>query len=215
MSATKTSGNYNNIPAYVFCRWFRDNLNFTILDIGCSDGENALNSKWGAIFDMVDQRGNYRGLDIEPLIEPLLYGIRNINVLEYYTARKFDLILMLQVLEHIEEGNWAQLLQRLMLMLKDGGSLVVSMPYQEEDVGDTKDGHHVFGIDEAKVLTYLPSAKIKYWEPTFTQWLDSPPRPRWMWLFVLLKRLLTKKGRERFKRQRSGRYHIIAIVTTQ
>jgi 2-polyprenyl-3-methyl-5-hydroxy-6-metoxy-1,4-benzoquinol methylase len=93
-----------------------------ILDIGCGDG---------LLFDQLSRFGEVWGIEPDTkLVSPDNPWRSHIELApfspDYQTDRRFDLILMLDVLEHLPED--AKCLQRVFELLRPGGLCVVTVP---------------------------------------------------------------------------------------
>jgi 2-polyprenyl-3-methyl-5-hydroxy-6-metoxy-1,4-benzoquinol methylase len=94
----------------------------TIFDIGCAGGVS---------FDDLSQYGKVYGLEPDPILVDACPQWRERIELtgfgpDYAPARQYDLVLMLDVLEHIEDDTAA--LGRLQHILKPGGRAILTVP---------------------------------------------------------------------------------------
>ncbi len=112
--------------------------------------------------------GNYLGIDIEPRPGPL--NVIQANIWGYDLRQKFDTILIISVLEHIELCDWDGIIKKLMDSLNPGGYLIAAVPYKQKlrdyvystDYNVSRDQlHTIFGIDRKVMLRYFPHAQIK------------------------------------------------------
>lgn len=120
-------------------RWFKNNNliweNSSILDVGCWDGD-FLNY-------FPDYVKKY-GVDIDKnIIKESLKKNKKLNLFygdfEYFkTKKKFDIISILHVLEHLR--NPIKVLKNLRNLLKDSGKLVVEVPVLENQKTNSIDG---------------------------------------------------------------------------
>ena len=89
-----------------------------ILDVGCADG---------VYFDHFGQYGQVSGLEPDDAIysgeNPKVF---NLTLNDYQTRELFDVILMLDVLEHIEDDQGS--IDKIHSMLSAGGSLILTVP---------------------------------------------------------------------------------------
>lgn len=93
-----------------------------LLDIGCAGG---------LAFDELSRFGDVYGLEPDPrLVDSCPQWRDRIEMAafgrDYRTERKYDLVLMLDVLEHIEDDRGA--LDNLINLLKPGGHLILTVP---------------------------------------------------------------------------------------
>ncbi|KKN83060.1 hypothetical protein LCGC14_0303260 [marine sediment metagenome] len=147
---------YNTIP--------KERVYGKILDIGCSDGIAQINSRHGEYF----KSENYLGL--EPASERAEHAIHmGLNVLlttidNYDMAQKFDLIIMNEVIAHIDYEEWAELFKKLKSLLNKGGTICITTIANEkfQDAGNVHRYHHhvVMDITDDMILEHLPSATI-------------------------------------------------------
>jgi SAM-dependent methyltransferase len=109
-----------------------------ILDIGCAGGVS---------FDDLSRYGEVYGLEPSPIlvdtcpqwrgrIELIAFGP------DYSTSRQYDLVLMLDVLEHIEDDVAA--LRRVRHLLKPGGHAILTVPALQSlwSMHDVVNGHY-------------------------------------------------------------------------
>jgi 2-polyprenyl-3-methyl-5-hydroxy-6-metoxy-1,4-benzoquinol methylase len=103
-------------------RRFSPAEHLSILDVGCGDG---------LFFDRLAEFGDVQG--IEPagaLVDPLGKHRSRITIAPFDSGfrpgRKFDLILFLDVLEHL--NNPQQALQHALLLLAPGGVILITVP---------------------------------------------------------------------------------------
>jgi len=113
-------------------RLSRKNKLDRILDIGCGDG---------LFFDFLERFGAVNGIESDARIVTNPARSSQIEVLDfdgtYASDQRYDLILMLDVLEHIEHDREA--LQKVFELLKPGGMVVLTVPalmrlWSEHDV---------------------------------------------------------------------------------
>lgn len=103
-------------------RLFPDSRPLAILDVGCGDG---------LFFERLRQFGNVEGIESETaLVDPR--GLtRNWTTVAAFDAsfkpgKQYDLILMLDVLEHFDSPE--QALRHAVSLLGDGGKIVITVP---------------------------------------------------------------------------------------
>lgn len=151
---------YDKIPAKL--------LRGKILEIG---------ARWGQYQNLsIHQErflsSDYHGIDIE--YESDLIDIEKADVLEWDTTEKYDVILALDVIEHIPYRDWPALFEKMRRWLKDRGHLIVSCPYKEKIADfssrflkDYRMCHVVFGIDKRFLHRWMPNATFDFtwfWE---------------------------------------------------
>jgi SAM-dependent methyltransferase len=147
---------YSAIPKYL--------LRGTILDIGCGDCTSQLKSRHRERFISASKEGRYLGIDINP--SSRLNTISK-DLFTLSTRRTYDLVLLVEVAEHINEVRWSEMFNIIRGLVSPNGSLIVSVPYKEpRDSGMTNPNdvcpHVVFGIDVKKMRSFLPNATVSY-----------------------------------------------------
>jgi len=137
----------------------------SILDVGCSDGSMAKFSRYGPIFDRVNDAGNYLGLDIQEF-EYTYYNIVKRDVRGFIAERDYDLVIASHVVEHIEIEEWPRTLTELFSCVAEGGYLVINVPFRERERGYTCEceamNHKVYGIDKKMLERFLPGGRYLY-----------------------------------------------------
>lgn len=104
--------------------------NDSILDIGVGWGDiiPILKNKWDDV--------NYTGVDISE--QKILELRKKYNDLKFLTSdindisEKFGVVLLLEVMEHILPSNIFRVLGKVKTLVREGGYLIVSVPYEEE-----------------------------------------------------------------------------------
>ena len=147
---TSSTLHYDEIPRYC--------LGDNILDVGSSDGQGALLSRHREHF--LDN--HYLGIDIQAFDKyylPVMTG----DILQFNTDMKFDTILLLHVLEHIELEIWPKLFTCLQDMLTLDGFLVVNVPLLQKNTYMRKDhmSHVVAKIDEELLSQFCEFRRFK------------------------------------------------------
>ena len=147
---------YSAIPEHL--------LDYTILDLGCGSCESQLQSKNATKFKTASQEGRYLGVDIEP--GELLNTVR-CDLFTLSTQASFDLVLLIEVAEHIDHARWPELFTLAKNMLAPTGTLIVSVPYREPVGSGMTDPngvcpHVVFNIDAARLREFLHGASVSY-----------------------------------------------------
>lgn len=144
---------YNLIP--------NELMSGTILDLGCGDLDSQLNSRHNERFIRASEESRYLGVDVILVKESLLYTERT-DILSFEGRPEHaDLVLLIEVAEHVDYSKWISLFDCALSCVKLEGSLIVSTPYMEPvDGGMTsKDDvcpHIVFGIDSNLLSKFLP-----------------------------------------------------------
>jgi 2-polyprenyl-3-methyl-5-hydroxy-6-metoxy-1,4-benzoquinol methylase len=160
----------------------RDHPIRQVLDIGCGDG---------LLFDQLSQFGEVQGIEPDARlistegrwrdrIEVTAFGS------EYVNNRRFDLVLMLDVLEHIEDHLGA--LRKVHSLLNDDGMVLLTVPalpklWSAHDVANCHFRRYTRAtIGEALASTNLKPVRLQY----FFGWTVLP---------LLLRRLISPGAR--------------------
>ena len=115
--------------------------NCSILDIGCGSGELLLCLKHYGYTDLA-------GIDISP--EQVELAIKNglsevtcVNFEDFLgqTKKKYDLVFLMDVLEHLSKNDIIALLESISKCLKDNGQLIIHVPNGQGLLG----GHVYYG----------------------------------------------------------------------
>lgn len=114
---------YDSIPEGVFFD------NCSILDIGASDGKNQLFSRHRRFFE---NNRNYTGVEIRENLPSNGLNIITMNIFDYDTNKKFDVITALAVIEHIPFSKWLTLIKMMKSWLAPRGVIVVIVPHKEQ-----------------------------------------------------------------------------------
>ncbi len=150
---------YNEIPE----RCIRNAK--SILDVGASDGSMAKFSRYGSIFDKVNDAGNYLGLDIQEF-NYTYYNIIKQDLRDFEAERAYDLVIASHVIEHIKIERWPRIFDVLFGCVAKGGYLIVAVPWKEPAEGYTCDcsamAHKVFDIDKIMLEGFLPGGRYLY-----------------------------------------------------
>ena len=150
---------YNEIPD-----WSIRNAN-SVLDVGASDGSMAKFSRYGSIFDRVNDAGDYLGLDIQEF-DYSYYNIIKRDLRDFVAVRHYDLVLASHVIEHIELEEWPRIFDELFGCVSKGGYLVVMVPFKQSETGYTCEcspmRHKVFDIDKIMLESFLPGGQYLY-----------------------------------------------------
>lgn len=132
----------------------------SILDVGSSNGIMAKFSKYSDLFDKINARGNYLGIDCQ-MFSYTHYLITQADVLDFEPTRKYDLVLALHIIEHFDIGQWKMLFDKLYSWVSEKGYLVVATPFKQKEPlyqnGLDCMKHKVFHIDEQLLGQFLPN----------------------------------------------------------
>lgn len=115
-------------------------------------------------------QGNYLGIDSVIRFKSELNVIKA-NILDYNIKKKYDTIILIEVLEHIHFGEWEKLIIKLKNALIKDGYLIISTPYNqlindylklsENQDWDLYQTHTVFGINQEVMKYFFPGCEIK------------------------------------------------------
>lgn len=137
----------------------------SILDVGSSDGSMAKFSRYGPIFDRVNDAGNYLGLDIQEF-EYTYYNIVKRDVRDFIAERNYDLVIASHVIEHIEIEEWPKILTELFGCVAESGYLVINIPFRQREWDYVCEceamDHKVYGIDKKMLERFLPGGRYLY-----------------------------------------------------
>lgn len=132
-----------------------------ILDIGLGDNNNQLNSKYSKIF----KSNKYLVIDIRKIKTDLNY--HQTNILDFNTDKKFDLIICIEVIEHIKFSEWNNLFKKMKTLLSSNGYLLITTPYKQklneylESIPEINAQiHNVFNIDKKILKHFLTNSEI-------------------------------------------------------
>jgi len=154
-------------------------LGDTILEVGVS--ERIFASKLWKTKVANDGVPEYVGIDAVRRVADHRIIEANIVTCELNHEEKFDTILMIQTLEHINLWDWPQVIQKLKNVLKEGGYFIVSVPYKQnyqEDFRfpywlehyDRYQQHLVFRINKNMLEHFFPEAQFAIkWRIIFRQ----------------------------------------------
>lgn len=140
---------YDDIPGQI--------LRGRILDIGAGVGHTQLLSKHAGLFRRKSATGEYKGVDIDLIADPLL-DIEQADFLTWKPDTTYDTVLALNLIEHIPLHLWSTLFNKMKRLLNKGGWLIVSAPYREPP--RLIHSHLVDGIDEEMMEHYLSGCKL-------------------------------------------------------
>ncbi len=149
---------YDAIPEELF-----QNV-LTILEIGCNE-QKLLRSKIGKYIT----KKNYSCLDVQSFNSGSLPFIQA-DIVNYEIQKKYGMIIISEVLEHIHFRDWNSVITKLKNALTLGGVLVVTIPCQEKmskyiqhfgHQSNYYQFHTIFGIDRQVINHFFPDAKVK------------------------------------------------------
>lgn len=142
-----------------------------ILEIGARNGEAQLCSRHRKAFLRANREARYLGLDILRPQSPEL-TIIPLDFFDYdQDGQTYDLVLMLEVIEHISLRDWPLLFQKVKSCLRPNGKLFLTTPSNESAKHLTEylplfklepmGGHVVYSITPEMVRLFLPNAKFR------------------------------------------------------
>ncbi|MGY5875957.1 MAG: class I SAM-dependent methyltransferase [Candidatus Thorarchaeota archaeon] len=143
-----------------------------ILEIGAGYPERPLASRHRERFLKANEEERYLGIDLIEPENPSL-NILKMDIFELDVRKKFDTIIALEVIEHIDLRLWPELFEIMRELLKTGGYLFISTPYREpswrfgvmmEKYGKDQpwNVHVVYDICPELLGYFLPEAKFSY-----------------------------------------------------
>lgn len=150
---------YNEIPL----RCIKDAE--SILDIGSSNGLMAKFSRYGLLFDKIDDAGDYLGIDIQKFSHTCYHIIQQ-DFWDFEPEREYDLVIACHLVEHIVIEKWQRLLDKMYGCVAENGYLVVVGPFRQKrmDYSDRHPAmqHRVFEIDRQTFDQFLPNGRYRY-----------------------------------------------------
>ena len=137
-----SKAHYDDIPTYC--------LGNTILDVGSSNGYGAVMSRHVTHF----LSNEYLGVDIQSF-EDIYLPIIKTDIFDFKTECRFDTILVLHILEHIDINRWPAFFKILKSLLDVGGHIVINVPFRELKKSSSTGAmeHKVLGITEELLLS--------------------------------------------------------------
>ncbi len=131
-----------------------------ILEIGSGEGIRQVNCLHKKFFLNAD----YLGIDILKPEFPELNIIEG-DIITFIPDRrfKFNTVLMVGSLEHIALNHWSFVCNKLKVLCKENGNIVLYVPYKESinKFYQGVEDHLVFGITKELMRYFFPGAKIK------------------------------------------------------
>lgn len=108
--------------------------NMSFLDLGCNDAFITYEMKKMGLKEL--------GVDLLEVINKITYPINKIamNLEKQFPEGKFDIILFVECLEHLRNGE--DVCQKAINALDTNGVLIVTAPYSDEDFGKNCLEHH-------------------------------------------------------------------------
>ena len=131
----------------------------TILELGASNGLSQHICRHREFFIANNNAGRYHGIDIRDFQHCYLNIVRG-DIRTYEPEQKYDLVLALHVLEHIDLSYWESVISRLLSAVAPRGFLVIGVPNREPEVNHPYTDHRVFNITSDMMRRYLPDAII-------------------------------------------------------
>jgi hypothetical protein len=139
--------------------------NFKIFEVGTGIGDKQINSRNQEIFI----KENYTGLDIKDRRKFLKdCDFYESSIIDFQFKRNYDVILMMEVLEHIPISNYPEILSKLTNHTKK--FLIFSFPYQERlrdnletEFFTRKDKyqcHVTYNLDEEILGYFIDESKV-------------------------------------------------------
>ena len=140
-----------------------------ILEVGCAEG--------GFIAACNDENINVDGLELEssrvetalkmnPAINVKTGDITKKSIFNYYEENKYDLIIIRDVIEHIEEKNKA--FANMKKLLKEGGHIFITFPpLYSPFAGHQQNGHTL--IAKTPYIHLLPVRLFKFFAKTLNE----------------------------------------------
>lgn len=154
--------------------WYYDQipdelLSGRVCEVGAGSGENQLWSRHKERFLELSREGNYIGIDIADRRKTDL-NIQQINVLEWTPEERFDTVIAIELIEHIQFREWDKMFEVMKALVRPGGVLYISTPYNQQlenyihvykgqTQGDPFQTHVTFGITENVLRHFLPGAE--------------------------------------------------------
>jgi len=134
----------------------------SVLDVGSRDSKYLLDFNWIPQKTVVDKEKVYQHPGVESILA---------DFMEHEFDRQFDLVLCLQVLEHLyDPGPFAQKLLSL------GRVVIISVPYRWPKVSTTTD-HVQDPVDEKKVRRWMGRA------PVYSSSVKDKSSKRWIGVY--------------------------------
>ena len=136
----------------------------TILEFGPATGINHLISRHRDFFIDNNNAGRYLGIDIIPYKERYL-TIEKGDIRDFETDKRFDIVLALHVLEHIEISDWPHVIEKLTSWVALGGYLIIGTPHKEFQ--NITGLHLVLRITPETIKQYLPDSEVSFFKTRY------------------------------------------------
>lgn len=159
----------------------------SLLDIGCGTGANL-----PMLSQAVGKKGAVTALDYSPLalefarsqLGGLPVGLLRSDAIHLpFEAEQFDIVTMLDVLEHVEEDDRA--VQEIFRVLKPGGAFILTVPaYQYLWSAHDEALHHFRRYEYAELRSLLRAAGFQVWRQSFA--MSMMPPIAWFWRKFIL-----------------------------
>ncbi|MDO8638063.1 MAG: class I SAM-dependent methyltransferase [Candidatus Daviesbacteria bacterium] len=178
---------YNHWTLQKFAKFLRGD----ILEVGCGTGNFTDElTKYGSVW-AIDINQDYVLKTKEQLTGKAQVGLGDIEKNRYFFGdQKFDSIVCLNVLEHIEDDQSA--LTNLFNLLKVGGRLILLIPVHQFLYGEIdKSIGHVRRYDKSKICNRLKKIGFKI---EFSKKLNFIGALGWLIAGKILKEATVKKG---------------------
>ena len=139
-----------------------------ILDFGCGDGRLSLELQKEGFLNIVGMDISEKALNYAKVFNKGINGnIKFVSSFDKIENNKFDLIVAMEVLEHIHENELPEIIKKLFLILEDNGKFIVTVPHLNKKPIPMKHFRHYdlelirnhvseyFNIDDAQYLIKL------------------------------------------------------------
>lgn len=149
---------YDMIPDHVLGR--------ELLEIGGGSGKRQLASNKKDYF----LGANWVNVDLKPGCYPGSFTFVHGDIMDIDPARwrrKFDTVLIVECLEHVEIRKWLSFFEKIKSWLKPGGWIVLTVPYNENMnkiirlYRENEHDHRTFRITSKTFNNFLPGAGTK------------------------------------------------------
>jgi SAM-dependent methyltransferase len=132
---------------------------------GASVGDLACGTGYGTVMLATVAREAF-GYDISPVVDVVrkrYAGIPNVtfaraDILQIEAEARFDAIVSFETLEHFPPALVPAVLGKFNAMLKKGGKLVLSTPYDQEETAASRLHHRSFHITEKVLKDWITAA---------------------------------------------------------
>ena len=131
----------------------------TILEFGPLNGLNQLISKHRDFFISNNKAGRYLGVDVRRFNETYLNIIHG-DIRTFEPKDRYDIVLALHVLEHIDLRYWEGVIQMLISSVIPEGLLIVGVPNKEPRPKHRRTNHKVFNITTKSLRQYFQRSEI-------------------------------------------------------